>query len=106
MLGLYNSYTSVIEFPQQPKQYVLYQNYPNPFNAETKITYSILSSNFVALKIYDILGREIQTLVNDTQKANTYTVTFNTNNISSGIYFYKLHVGSDFFETKKMLLMR
>lgn len=89
-----------------PVKFALNQNYPNPFNPSTKITFSILNSDFVTLKIYDILGREIQTLVNEFQKADTYSVNFDASKLSSGIYFYRLQVGDDFVETKKMLLMR
>ena len=86
--------------------YSLYQNYPNPFNPVTKITYSIQKSDIVNLNVYDILGREIQIIVNKLQKANTYSVNFDASNLSSGIYFYRLQVGNDFKETKKMLLLR
>jgi hypothetical protein len=84
----------------------LYQNYPNPFNPSTKITYSIAKSNLVILKIYNSLGEEIQTLVNKYQRAGNHTVNFNVQNLSSGIYFYKLQVGSSFEKTRKMVLMR
>ncbi len=87
----------------------LEQNYPNPFNPSTTIKYSVPSSKFVQhktvyLTIYDILGREIKVLVNKTQKAGNYEVKFDASTISSGIYFYKLQVGS-FSETKKMVLL-
>jgi hypothetical protein len=93
-------------FSYQPQKYILEQNYPNPFNASTRITYSIQQAGFVNLKIYNILGQEIQTLVNKFQKPGNYSVNFNTKNLSSGIYLYKLQIGDDFIETKKMILMR
>ncbi|MFX0207061.1 MAG: T9SS type A sorting domain-containing protein [Candidatus Hodarchaeota archaeon] len=100
--------TSIGEDKKQnsPNRYELYANYPNPFNPSTKILYSILNSSLVTLKIYDIQGREIQTLVNEFQQANSYSVDFNASKLSSGIYFYSLQVGDDFLDTKKMLLMK
>jgi len=89
-----------------PKNFELSQNYPNPFNPSTIISYSISKSDFVTLTIYDILGREIQTLVSKFQLENIYSVNFEASKLSSGIYFYRLHVGHEFVGTKKMLLMR
>jgi photosystem II stability/assembly factor-like uncharacterized protein len=89
-----------------PKNFNLYQNFPNPFNPVTKISYSLPQSGLVRLKIYNVLGQEIQTLVNKFQKAGEYNVDFEAKNLSSGIYFYKLQVGSDYVQTKKMILMR
>lgn len=89
-----------------PKSYDLKQNYPNPFNPSTKISYSILQSNFIILKVYNILGQEIQTLVSKFQTAGDFTVDFNAKNLPSGIYIYKLQVGDKVSETKKMLVMR
>ncbi len=83
----------------------LEQNYPNPFNPSTKIKYSIPQAEFVALKIFDVLGNEITTLVNEEKSAGNYEVNLNAANLSSGIYFYKLQAGS-FVETKKMILMK
>jgi len=91
---------------ERPANFFLYQNYPNPFNSSTKIAYSISHSDFVTLKIYDLLGREIQTLVSEFQKANIYSVNFEASKVTSGVYFYKLQVGNNFAETRKMLLMR
>ncbi|MFC2088534.1 YCF48-related protein [Calditrichota bacterium] len=87
-------------------EYIIYQNYPNPFNPSTKISYSISNSGFVTLKIYDLLGKEVQTLVNEFQNTGLYAVDFNASDLSSGIYIYKFQVGNDFFETKKMLFLR
>jgi len=90
---------------KEPVAAQITQNYPNPFNPTTRILYSIPSEKFVTLKVYDILGREIQILVNQFQKAGTYSVIFHAGELSSGIYFYKLQTGN-FVETKKMLLLR
>ena len=86
--------------------FTLNQNYPNPFNPSTKILYSIPKSDFVTLRIYNIIGREIHTLVSEFHKVGTYSANFDARKFSSGIYFYKLQVGNDFVETKKMLLIR
>ena len=91
---------------QLPSNFTLNQNYPNPFNSSTKISYSILRSNFVILKIYNMLGIEIKTIVNEFQNVGAYVVSFNANELSSGIYFYKLQVGNEFIQTKKMLFLR
>jgi len=88
-----------------PTEYYLSQNYPNPFNPATKISYSIPRSNFVTLKVYDILGREIQILVSEFQKASIYFVNFDGSKLPNGIYFYRLQVRND-VETKKMLLIQ
>jgi len=83
----------------------LHLNYPNPFNSSTNIIYTLPISGFVNLQIFDIMGREIQTIVRKYQKPGKYSFKFNANNISNGIYFYKLQV-DDFVETKKMILIR
>ena len=87
------------------QQYYLNQNYPNPFNPSTKISYKIAEAGFVTLKIYDVLGREIQTLVNSFQYANTYLVHFDAARLSAGVYFYELKAG-DFTICKRMLLIK
>ena len=89
-----------------PKINRLGQNYPNPFNATTVFSYSITHAGFVNLKIYDILGREILTLVNQNQQAGNYHVSFNALNLSSGIYFYQLQIGNNYMEKRKMLLIK
>ncbi len=94
------------EQSQVPSKFALDQNYPNPFNPTTMISYSIPKSNFVTLKIYDRLGREVQTLVNQLQEANTYIINFHANELASGIYFYRIQVGNSIVVTKKMLFMK
>ena len=83
----------------------LYQNYPNPFNPSTQISYQLQSSTFVTLKVYDILGREVETLVNKYQNAGNYAVQFNAYNLPSGAYFYKLEAGT-YHDIKKLLLLK
>lgn len=91
--------------PPLPLEFNLYQNFPNPFNPGTRIAYSIPRDEFVVIKIFDLLGNEIKTLVNEFQTQNYYEVQFNAENLSSGIYFYQMKAG-EFIQTKKMILMR
>ena len=88
-----------------PSQFVLEQNYPNPFNPSTTINFSVPSSEFVTLKVYDILGKEVATLVNEEKQAGYYSVNFNASNLATGLYIYKLQAGN-FVQTKKMILLR
>lgn len=88
-----------------PDKYSLGQNYPNPFNPATKIDFTISKNDFVSIKVYDISGKEITTLVNSQLNKGSYTVDFDATNISTGVYFYKITSGS-FTETKKMLLIK
>jgi hypothetical protein len=93
------------EESQIPLSFQLFQNYPNPFNPATKIQYSISKTSFVSLKIHDILGREIQNLVNEEKLPGSYEVIFNGSTLGSGVYFYKLTAGK-FSQTKKLLLIK
>jgi len=103
--GNYN-YSKSIEIKSvYVSNFELSQNYPNPFNPVTSIQYSVSSRQFVTLKVYDALGNEIMTLVNEEKPAGNYEVEFNGTGFSSGVYFYKLSAGS-FVETKKMILMK
>jgi len=88
-----------------PNSYSLSQNYPNPFNPTTKINFALPKQGLVTLKIYDVLGREVRTLVNEVKSAGQYSVDFNASEFSSGVYFYKLESGT-FSETKRMLLIK
>lgn len=90
---------------QVPAKYSLSQNYPNPFNPSTKIKFDIPSAAQTFLVVYDILGREVSTLVNEQLRPGSYEVTFDASNLASGMYFYKILAG-DFTETKKMLLVK
>jgi hypothetical protein len=96
---------SDVEDQTQPLAFQLEQNYPNPFNPSTKINYQISQNDFVSLKIYNVLGDEVATLVNENKPAGNYEVTFDASLLSSGTYFYKLQAGS-FVETKKMMLLK
>lgn len=88
-----------------PAEFKLLQNYPNPFNPKTIIHYDLPTNGIVTLKIYDIIGNEIKTLVNQYQNQGRYDINFNASNLSSGIYFYRLTSGS-FVATKKMILLK
>jgi hypothetical protein len=88
-----------------PKEYALLQNYPNPFNPNTTIKYQVPELNFISLKVYDVLGSEIVTLVNEEKSIGNYEVEFDALKFPSGVYFYKIQAGS-FIETKKMVLMK
>jgi hypothetical protein len=93
------------ETSKLPASYQLGQNYPNPFNPSTIITYSIPKESIVNLKIYNILGQEVKTLVNDSRMPGKYTVNFNASNLSSGVYFYSLRAGN-YYLVKKMMLLK
>ncbi len=88
-----------------PTEYSLGQNYPNPFNPSTKISYAIKEQGFVSLKVYDMLGKEVRTLVNSIHDAGYYGIDLNGSTLSSGVYFYQLRAGS-FVDTKKFILMK
>ena len=104
---LYSSPTSINEKDdsQVPKRFDLCQNYPNPFNPSTTISFYLPSKSFVTLKVFDIMGREIATLINGELSAGDHIQQWIATNISSGIYFYRLHAGS-FTQTKKLVLLR
>lgn len=104
---------SDIEDNTSISRYDLRQNYPNPFNAETKIVYQIPRSGFVTLRVYDLLGKEIATLVNTEKKAGRYEAVFESGSLSSGVYFYKLDIsdisdrsGNNFTQTRKLILIK
>lgn len=97
--------TSVDEQVELPTDFILYQNYPNPFNPSTSLQYAIGSRQFVTLKVYDLLGREVATLVNEEKPSGNYEVSFDASSLASGMYLYRLQTSS-FIETKKMILLR
>ncbi len=116
LYGVGMFYYSVIKYSQSiptgteqtfmiPEKFNLEQNYPNPFNPSTKIRFSIPSNEFVALKIYNVLGSEITTLVNDNLQAGSYEVDFNSEGLTSGVYFYTLST-NNFTNTRKMILTK
>jgi hypothetical protein len=88
-----------------PNQMTLYQNYPNPFNPITTIRFDLPKSSFVTLKIFDVLGREVTTLINEKKSAGEYTVKWNSKGLPSGMYLYQLKAGN-FIETKKLVLQK
>jgi len=88
-----------------PIDFTLEQNYPNPFNPSTTILYQIPQDGIVTLKIYDILGAEVATLVNEQKVAGKYEVNFNASQLASGVYIYKIQAG-DFVSSKKMILIK
>ena len=92
-------------FSQVPEQFELSQNFPNPFNPSTVITWQLPMDSHVTLKVYDVLGNEITTLVNEEKQAGVFEVEFSASDLSSGVYFYKIEAG-DFVQTKKMVLLR
>ncbi|ACF12813.1 5'-Nucleotidase domain protein [Chloroherpeton thalassium ATCC 35110] len=104
---IYKTGTSAVagETEKTPATYALEQNYPNPFNPTTTINYTLASSGFVTLKVYDILGREVATLVNEQMKAGQHIATFNAARFASGVYFYRLKAG-EFVKVKKMMLLK
>jgi len=89
----------------RPSSFKLYANFPNPFNPTTYLRFSIPNLQFVTLKVYDLLGKEIATLVNEWKDAGNYLASWNASNVSSGTYYYRLNAG-EFSETRKMVLMR
>ncbi len=94
-----------IEINSVPGDYFLSQNYPNPFNPTTNIGFAISDFGYVSLKVYDVLGREVKTLVNENKKPGEYKVTFDGSNLPSGVYFYSLKAGN-FYKVRKMLLIK
>ncbi|HEX9253175.1 MAG TPA: T9SS type A sorting domain-containing protein, partial [Ignavibacteriaceae bacterium] len=94
-----NDETSLVD------HFSLEQNYPNPFNPSTSIQFAIANRQFVTLKVYDVIGNEVATLVNEEKAAGSYKIDFNATSLSSGVYFYKLQTNS-FVETKKMTLLK
>ena len=88
-----------------PDKFELSQNYPNPFNPTTLIKYSLPKAGNVSLKVYNVLGKEVATLVNGYQTAGNYKVEFNARGLASGLYFYRLTAG-DFVSVKKMMLLK
>jgi len=99
------STVGVMEHKKIPGEFRLHQNYPNPFNPSTTITYSLSKAAHVSLKVYNLLGREIATLADQTMPAGTHQVIWNADGAAAGLYFYKMSAGSH-SELKKMLLLQ
>jgi hypothetical protein len=88
-----------------PEKFVLAQNYPNPFNPSTTIRYELPSASRVSLKVYDMLGQEVVTLVDERKPAGVYAVQFDAGSLSSGMYVYRL-CAEDYFAAKRLLLLK
>jgi Secretion system C-terminal sorting domain len=97
--------TGIAEFNALPTEFTLHQNYPNPFNPTTTIRYQLPKASMVTLKIYDVMGREVTTLVNEQKAAGYYEVQWNARNYSSGVYFYTIRTG-EYSKTLKLLLVK
>jgi hypothetical protein len=105
--------TDIKNEPQLPNEFILYNCYPNPFNPTTKIRYSVpfvethsgASVQNISLKVYDVLGSEVATLVNEEKAPGNYEVKFDASRLSSGVYFYRIQAGS-FYQVKKMILTK
>jgi DNA-binding beta-propeller fold protein YncE len=97
--------TSVPGADGQPESFGLMQNYPNPFNPATVVGFRITTSSFVTLKVFDVLGREVATLVSEEKTPGTYAVPFSGERLASGVYLYRLQAGS-LLATRKMILMK
>lgn len=105
-ISKYGNLTDVNESPKvTPTSYVLLQNYPNPFNPSTTISYSVPKAGYVEIKVHDMLGRLVATLIQGEQSAGTHSVEFNASNLSSGAYFYTMRAG-DFVKTKSLMLLK
>ena len=89
-----------------PQSFSLEQNYPNPFNSSTVISFRLPSKSSVLLKVFDIMGREVATLVNEELAAGNYSRQWSVSNISSGVYFYRLKTNTGYIQTKKLLLLK
>jgi hypothetical protein len=111
---------AVENYSEYPTEFSLFQNYPNPFNPSTKIKYSVPQASNTTIKVFDVLGNEIETLVNEEKPAGNYEITWNATNLPNGVYFYQLKAtpsggqagshsigsGQSFVETKKMILLK
>ncbi len=102
---LQSNVTGIKQTKTLPKIFALDQNYPNPFNPTTTISYELSANSFVTLKVYDILGREVATLVNGKENAGSYSVQFDGSKLASGVYFYRLTAGS-FVSVKKLVMLK
>ena len=100
----YYDLSNVVEV-SSPYTYSLSQNYPNPFNPSTKISWQLKNDGFVTLKVYDQLGKEVATLVNEERPAGSYEIEFNASSLASGVYYYRISSGN-FVDTKKMILIK
>ena len=105
MMALIDESALDVKVKEIISDFQLFQNYPNPFNPITKITYQVAEYGFVSLKVYDILGREVSTLVNKVQSPGSYDVNFDGRKLNSGVFFYRIKSGDEIL-TKKMTLLK
>lgn len=107
-INIFGDKTTAIDVSREtiPQTFELSQNYPNPFNPSTVISYQLSVYSHIKITVYDLLGREVVTLVNEEKPAGTYAVDFNGSNLSSGTYFYHIETSDGFSQTKKMILLR
>ena len=103
--GVANMLTAVEDEIQQISEFRLNQNYPNPFNPTTTISFTIAATSDVALKVFNVLGKEVATVVNEMKSAGNYSIIFNSSGLSSGVYFYQLKA-DNIVLTKKFVLMK
>ena len=89
-----------------PTEFVLYQNYPNPFNPSSTIKYQVAHTGLIKLTVYDVVGREVSKLVNEFQNSGTYSIDFEGDDLTSGIYFYTLEADGMRIDSKKMVLVK
>ena len=99
------SFTDQVKLELLPKEFALHQNYPNPFNPITTIEFSLPESRLVRLEVFDIVGRNVSTLINTQKEAGFHSVQFNGSGLSSGVYLYRIQAG-DFVQVKKLLLVK
>jgi hypothetical protein len=105
-LAVPSALVTLVEGPSDvPLSFSLQQNYPNPFNPVTTINYSLAKSEHVKLVVYDVLGRQVATLIDEKQSAGVYDVPYNARFLSSGMYFYRIEAGT-FTDVKKMMLLK
>ncbi|HCY76552.1 MAG TPA: hypothetical protein DHV28_11580 [Ignavibacteriales bacterium] len=97
--------TNISEDHPTVSEFVLFQNYPNPLNPSTKISWQSPVGSWQTLKVYDVLGNEVITLVNEYRNAGNYEINFDASKLSSGVYYYQIRAGS-FVETKKMIYLK
>jgi len=100
------SYSDIVNVSYDvPAEFVLDQNYPNPFNPSTRISYFVPKESFISIKVYDFLGREVKTLVNEYKATGSYDLVFDASNLPSGTYFYTL-IADNYSSTKKMIILK
>jgi hypothetical protein len=104
---IYSGYTGVDDnLSIIPDKFCLFQNYPNPFNQNTTIRYSIPKPGLVCIIVYNLQGQKVKTIINEFQQVGTYSQNFNTEGLSSGIYYYQLKVDGTVYDMKKMVLIQ